>query len=130
MGLTWAGWNEYQKLAAYEKWAKGFQKAKYDIYAVMGYQNSQITWGKPCRQGPTNLQTFSMRQVQAIDVLVDGQAIDLQVPPSRAKMVYLQFQLVDTPHLTSIPFTEIPLATQWGQYLRQELTRLSLEKSI
>ena len=29
--LSWAGWNEYQKLEAYRAWAESFEKSKYDI---------------------------------------------------------------------------------------------------
>ncbi len=36
IGLAWAGWNEYQKLEAYRAWAEQFDRAKYDIYAVLG----------------------------------------------------------------------------------------------
>ena len=34
--LAWSGWNEYQKVEAYRRWAADYDKAKYDLYAVLG----------------------------------------------------------------------------------------------
>lgn len=34
--LAWQGSQEYQKIEAYRTWAEQFDKAKYDIYAVLG----------------------------------------------------------------------------------------------
>ena len=78
IGLAWAGWNEYQKLEAYRVWAEQFAKAKYDIYAVLGQQEDSLTWGKPTRRGPVNLQTFSLKDVESLRLLVNSQAVDLE----------------------------------------------------
>lgn len=43
--LAWQGWNEYQKVEAYQNWAKHFERAKYDIYAVLAQNGSNLTWG-------------------------------------------------------------------------------------
>jgi hypothetical protein len=75
--LAWSGWNEYQKVEAYRHWASQFERAKYDIYAVLGQKGSDLTWGKPTRQGPVELETFSLQDVQAIRLLVDQQRADL-----------------------------------------------------
>ena len=121
IGLAWAGWNEYQKLEAYRVWAEQFAKAKYDIYAVLGQQEDSLTWGKPTRSGPVNLQTFSLKNVQSIQLLVNGAAVDLDSPPNSGKAIVLEFVLKDA--TVQVPFTEIPLATKWGKYLQQELQR-------
>lgn len=44
--LAWSGKNEYQKLEAYRQWAENFDQTKYDIYAIIGVKQKQITWGK------------------------------------------------------------------------------------
>lgn len=121
IGLAWAGWNEYQKLEAYRVWAEQFAKAKYDIYAVLGQQEDCLTWGKPTRSGPVNLQTFSLKNVQSIQLLVKGTVVDLDNPPSSGKAIVLEFVLKDA--TVQVPFTEIPLAAKWGKYLQQELQR-------
>ncbi len=122
IGLAWAGWNEYQKLEAYRVWAEQFTKAKYDIYAVLGQQEDSLTWGKPTRSGPVNLQTFSLKNVQSIQLLVNGAAVDLDNPPSSGKAIVLEFLLQDAATV-QVPFTEIPLAAKWEKYLQQELQR-------
>lgn len=122
IGLAWAGWNEYQKLEAYRVWAEQFAKAKYDIYAVLGQQEDNLTWGKPTRSGPVNLQTFSLKNVQSIQLLVNGAAVDLDNPPNSGKAIVLEFLLQDAATV-QVPFTEIPLATKWEKYLQQEWQR-------
>lgn len=122
IGLAWAGWNEYQKLEAYRVWAEQFAKAKYDIYAVLGQQEDSLTWGKPTRSGPVNLQTFSLKNVHSIQLLVNGAVVDLENPPSSGKAIVLEFLLKDAKPV-QVPFTEIPLAAKWGKYLQQELQR-------
>ena len=122
IGLAWAGWNEYQKLEAYRVWAEQFAKAKYDIYAVLGQKEDSLTWGKPTRSGPVNLQTFSLKNVQSIQLLVNGAVVDLESPPSSGKVIVLEFLLKDAKPV-QVPFTEIPLAAKWEKYLQQELQR-------
>lgn len=120
--LAWAGWNEYQKLEAYRVWAEKFALAKYDIYAVLGQEGDNLTWGKPTRSGPVNLQTFSLKEVQSLRLLVNDSAVDLENPPNSGKAIALEFLLKDA-EAVQVPFTEIPLATKWGKHLQQELQR-------
>ncbi|HEY9620836.1 MAG TPA: hypothetical protein V6C78_10725 [Crinalium sp.] len=120
--LAWAGWNEFQKVEAYRTWAEAFDRAKYDILAVLGQKGSDITWGKPTRQGPVNLQTFSLAQVKGIQVMVGDRAIDIQNPPINSRNVALEFQLPDA-KTVRIPFTDLSLATQWGKVLQQDWQR-------
>lgn len=122
--LAWSGWNEYQKVEAYRNWASQFERAKYDIYAVLGQQGNDLTWGKPTRQGPVELQTFSLQDVQAIRLLVDNQTADLEEPPSTGRAIALEFLLPEPAASIKVPFTEVPLATEWGKFLQQELHRL------
>jgi hypothetical protein len=125
--LAWSGWNEYQKIEAYRSWASQFERAKYDIYAVLGQQASDLTWGKPTRKGPVNLETFSLKHVQSIRLLVDDKPTDLEAPPGKGRAIALEFLFPQPAASIKIPFTEIPLATEWGKYLQQELQRLRLK---
>ncbi|MGL4502694.1 MAG: hypothetical protein ACRC78_26465 [Planktothrix sp.] len=118
IGLAWSGWNEYQKLEAYQAWATNFDKAKYDIYAVLGLKETDLTWGKPTRKGPVNLETFSLKQVESLGLWVDSQAIDPNIPPEKGKAIALEFRFTDTAKIVQIPFTEISLAVRWYKYLQ------------
>ncbi|SKB11689.1 conserved exported hypothetical protein [Planktothrix sp. PCC 11201] len=118
IGLAWSGWNEYQKLEAYQAWATHFDKAKYDIYAVLGLKETDLTWGKPTRKGPINLETFSLKQVESLRLLVENQAVDPNIPPEKGKAIALEFRFTDAAKIVQIPFTEISLAVRWYKYLQ------------
>lgn len=122
--LAWQGRNEYQKVEAYQNWAKQFERAKYDIYAVLAQNDSNLTWGKPTRTGPIDLKTFSLKDVQSIRLVVDEKLVSLETPPSKGRAIALEFIFFDPAATVRIPFTEIPLAVEWGKYLQQELQRL------
>ncbi|MGF1491672.1 MAG: hypothetical protein ACFBSC_04305 [Microcoleaceae cyanobacterium] len=122
--LAWTGWNEYQKVEAYRSWAKGFQYSKYDIYAVLGQNGMELTWGKPSRKGPIELEQFSLDKVQSIWLLVDNKSVDLEQLPKRGGEIELEFQLWDEATPVRIPFTELPLATEWIERLQTELQAL------
>jgi hypothetical protein len=126
--LAWSGWNEYQKVEAYRVWAEQFDRAKYDICAVLGQKGSDLTWGKPTRKGPINLSTFSLRDVQTIQLMADGQASELKTVPSKGKAALRFMSKVQAEPIT-IPFTETSLARRWEQYLQQELQRLQTDIS-
>lgn len=126
--LAWLGWNEYQKVEAYQNWAKQFERAKYDIYAVLGQNGSNLTWGKPTRTGPTNLQTFSLKDVQAIRLVVDEKPVSLEAPPNQGRAIALEFVLTAPAATVRVPFTEVSLAAEWGKYLQRELQHLQLNR--
>jgi hypothetical protein len=115
--LARAGANEYQKLEAYKRWAVGFDRCKYDIYAVMGLKDREISWGKPTKTEPKDIQTFSLDRVQQIKLIVDGNQIDLDSLPTGGKKINLQFQFADGAKIVDIPFTEVPMAAEWGKFL-------------
>lgn len=123
IGLAWAGRNEYQKVEAYRLWADKFQRAKYDVYAVLGQAGTDLTWGKPTRKEPVDLKTFSLKEVQAIRLLVNGQAVDLEAPPSRGSAITLEFVLASDQSI-QVPFTQVSLAARWGQVLKQDWQKL------
>lgn len=129
IGLAWAGRNEYQKIEAYRAWAETFQRAKYDVYAVLGQEDDKLTWGKPTRKEPANLQTFSLKDVREIHLLVDGQTVDLRSPPSKGKAIVLKFVL-DRDSSIEIPFTQTDLAAKWGQALTEDLQKLQSESRL
>jgi hypothetical protein len=124
--LAWQGRNEYQKVEAYRNWAQQFERAKYDIYAVLAQNGSDLTWGSPTPKGPIKLETFSLKDVQSIRLLVDDKPVPMEMPPSKGRAIALEFVF---PAATSVqvPFTEIPLAAEWGKHLQRELQRLQSE---
>lgn len=119
IGLAWSGWNEYQKVEAYRIWAKEFQNSKYDIFSVLGQKGTELTWGKPTRKGPVNLAVFSLKDVQSIRLLIDGQSVDWAHLPQRRKTVELELQLKNAEIPTRIPFTEVDLAVLWAKSLTE-----------
>jgi len=119
--LTWQGRNEYQKVEAYRNWAQQFERAKYDIYAVLGQNGSNLTWGKPTPTGPIKLETFSLKDVQSIRLLVDDKPAQMETPPTKGSDIALEFMFSSTSTSVRVPFTEIPLAAEWGKHLQQEL---------
>ncbi|MBF2008223.1 MAG: hypothetical protein IGS49_22955 [Chlorogloeopsis fritschii C42_A2020_084] len=125
--LAWQGSKEYQKIEAYRTWAEQFERAKYDIYAVLGQKGNTITWGKPTPQGPIKLETFSLNDVQNINLMVDGNIIDVENPPHKGRAIELEFVFLEPAQSVRVPFTEIPLAAEWGKYLQGQLKRLKSE---
>lgn len=122
--LARLGSQEFKKLEAYRLWAEQFERAKYDIYAVLAQKDRDLTWGKPTPKGPINLQTFSLNDVNNIHLLVDDKQVDMETPLSKGRKIELEFALAST--AIRVPFTEIPLAAEWGKYLRRELKPQSL----
>jgi hypothetical protein len=120
--LAKAGYDEYHKLEAYRRWAVGFDRSKYDIYAVMGMKDREISWGKPTKTDPKDLQTFSLDRVDSIRLVVDNLPVDLDELPNKGKKINLQFQLQDGEE-SDIPFTEVPLAAEWTKFLQNAIDR-------
>ncbi len=122
--LAWSGWNEYQKVEAYRRWAVDYDKAKYDLYAVLGQQGDQLTWGLPTRQGPVNLQQVSLAEVREIRLQVDGQPIASGNLPQKARKIALELVLERSPDASDasvlVPFTDLEMAGQWADYLERE----------
>ncbi len=121
IGLAWAGWNEYQKLEAYRRWAADYDRSKYDIYAVLGQKGETLTWGKPTRQGPINLQTITLSQVRSVQVRVDGQVITPTDPPASGQTIVLEIEVLETSQPLAIRFTEMALAIDWYTHLQAQL---------
>jgi hypothetical protein len=121
--LARAGSNEYQKIEAYKRWAVGFDRCKYDIYAVMGLKDREISWGKPTKSEPKDLQTFNLDRVNQVRLIVDNNQIDLENLenlPVSGKKINLQFQIVNRDPI-DIPFTEVPMAAEWAGFLKNLL---------
>ncbi|MGB3788948.1 MAG: hypothetical protein WA949_13130, partial [Phormidesmis sp.] len=118
IGLTWAGWNEYRKVEVYKQWAAQFERAKFDIYAVLGQQGDQLTWGLPTRNGVVKTETLNLLQVERLCMEVNGQKIDPDQPPSRGRFA-LGFALKEG-RTISVPFTDGEIARQWFDFLRRE----------
>ncbi|MEH2211375.1 hypothetical protein [Nostoc sp.] len=116
--LAWQGSKEYQKVEAYRTWAEQFERAKYDIYAVLGQKENNITWGKPTPQGPIKLETLSLLDIKQIQVLVDEKPVDVNNPPEKGRSIELEFLFSESTNSVRVPFTEIPLAAEWGKFLQ------------
>ncbi|MEM6752275.1 MAG: hypothetical protein AAF630_04725 [Cyanobacteria bacterium P01_C01_bin.38] len=122
--LAWQGSREYQKVEAYRIWAENFDRAKYDIYAVLAQKDNEMTWGKPTVKGIVDLKTFSLNDVKNINLLIDDKPINIDELPRKAKKIELEFVLPEASSSIRVPFTESPLAGEWGKFLRRELERL------
>ena len=125
--LAWQGSREYQKVEAYRIWSENFDRAKYDIYSVLAQKGNDITWGKPTVKGIVDLETFSLSGVSNINLLIDDKAININELPRKAKKIELEFVFSETSHKVYVPFTEIPLAGEWGKFLQGELQRIENE---
>ena len=117
--LFWVGWREYRKVEGYRIWSQQFDKAKYDIYAVMGLKDKQITWGKPTPKGIVGLENFSLQDVKNIELKLGDRTIDSNnLPTEKIKDTpQLNFNFIEENKIIKIPFTELELAAQWQQYL-------------
>ncbi len=129
IGLTWVGWHEYQKVEGYRIWSESFDKAKYDIYAVIGLKDQEITWGKPTPKGIANLETFSLIDVTEIVLMLGDRQIDAenlaaeQIKAAKTKAIpQLTFNFAGKDKTIQIPFTETDTAHKWQQYLAQNLS--------
>ncbi|AVH62957.1 hypothetical protein CDG77_00080 [Nostoc sp. 'Peltigera membranacea cyanobiont' 213] len=125
--LAWQGSKEYQKVEAYRTWAEQFERAKYDIYSVLGQKSNNITWGKPTPKGPIRLETFSLLDVKQIHLLVDDKSVNMENAPDKGRSIELEFIFSESTNSIRIPFTEIPLAAQWGKFLQELLQDLHSE---
>ena len=119
--LAWQGSQEFNKVEAYRVWAEQFDKAKYDIYAVLGLKENNITWGKPTTKGMVQLETFSLDDVVNIQLVVNHKPVDIEQPPERGRAIVLEFIFSEASKSVRIPFTEVPLAANWGKYLQKKL---------
>ncbi|OYE00295.1 hypothetical protein [Nostoc sp. 'Peltigera membranacea cyanobiont' 232] len=125
--LAWQGSKEYQKVEAYRTWAEQFERAKYDIYSVLGQKSNNITWGKPTPKGPIRLETFSLLDVKQVHLLVDDKSVNMENAPDKGRSIELEFIFSESTNSIRIPFTEIPLAAQWGKFLQELLQDLHSE---
>lgn len=128
IGLAWAGWNEYQKVQAYQSWATRFERSKYDIRAALGQAGTILTWGRPTRQGPVDLTSLCLTEVSSMDLEVDG----VRVPPGQELPRGGAVALVLTTgngDRSVIPFTDADLALGWQKVLQQSLETLKSGQS-
>jgi len=117
--LAWAGRHEYLKVEAYKLWAQGFERHKYDIYAVLGQQGDRLTWGTPTTKEPINLQTIALADIRTVELKIDGQGFtdpDQDLPRQGQKIA------IELNSSLSIPFTDIVIAVNWLRYLRSVCT--------
>ncbi len=126
--LAWAGSNEYQKVQAYEAWAAGSDRSKYDIRAVLAQRGHTLTWGKPTRQGPVDLTSLALTEVDEITLQVNGAPVSAGIYVKRGQRIDL---VLTAPGNGShrIPFIEFPMAQQWKKALQESLQALKSASS-
>ena len=119
--LVWSGNREYLKVKIYQSWSEQFEQAKYDIYSVLGKKGDLITWGKPTTEGIVDQSTFSLQQIQKINLLVNNQVISVDDVPIKGE-ASLQFLLSDNT-LINVPFTDVDLTVKWLNYLNKFIVK-------
>lgn len=123
LGLAYAGWYEYEKLEAYKRWAVGFERAKYDVYGVLGQTGETLVWAKPTRQGPIELGRTCLGDLRAIELRVGDRLLPLDQADLAGQRGQVCLELIwwdDRPSVR-LPFTELDLARRWGEFLRSVL---------
>ncbi len=140
IGLATAGWNEYRKVETYRIWGESFDQAKYDLYSVIGLGPDQITWGKPSRRGPEDLQTLALADIQSIALDLDGRSLTLdqvkqqpELADQTFKTIQLAIQTTPQPQRPgpalaepletkiAIRFTDLALACSWANRISQRM---------
>jgi hypothetical protein len=127
ISLAWAGWHEFQKVQAYEAWAQGFDRSKYDIKAMLGQRGNDLTWGRPTRQGPVDLTTLSLHEVTSLQVEINGQPSVDNGATAGTVLAKGSVELAIATHSGKtyrIPFTDGDLAHRWEKALHQSLQAL------
>lgn len=125
--LTWAGWNEFQKVQAYQIWAKDFDHHKFDIYAVLGHKENNLTWGIPTHSYPRNLQTISLSEIDQIQLEINSQFFNSsQIPQDLGqfkslKKIEINLSSFITAKIYKIPFTDLAIASSWLHFLEGTL---------
>lgn len=128
IGLAWAGWHEYQKLNVCQTWAQQFDRYKYDVACVLGQGAGRLVWGKPTRQGPTDLQTLDLSQIRSLRLFITDRATqtDRLLSPAEAAALETAVEplgllvLTDASEPVKIPFTDLALAIVWAERLLQD----------
>ena len=125
--ITWAGWNEYQKVETYQQWASQFERAKYDIYAALGQTAQTLTWGLPTRQGIIDLQSVELNHVQSIDLVHKQENAFKQTVQGAAQKSEAVIQLTLKDGTTpQIPFSDADLAEQWHRFLAKTIETIEI----
>lgn len=129
--LAWAGWNEYQKIEAYRRWAVGFERHKYDIYSILGQTGDRLVWCKPMRQQPMEQGSINFGELKQVCIRINDRVFsDLTNLPEtiasikRIKTVALELIPKTNTPLYSIPFTDVEIALDWFLYLSTRLGRV------
>ena len=92
---------------------------------MLGERDQQLVWGRPTRQGPTDLQTLALNRVQSIELYGGDRPIPEDANLPRGCTICLRLTLspktesLDTspPDWCDIPFTDLELAQQWRDHL-------------
>jgi hypothetical protein len=117
--LARLGSREYRQIQVYQDWAQGFDRHKYDIYAVLGWRDRQLTWGKATPAGVEVAGSFSLDAVVGIELCKNGQAIPVAADSARLKDIAIRFSLLSGEAI-DVPFTDGDLACRWLSLLEKE----------
>ena len=61
--------------------------------------------------------------------MIDGKSVELEILPEKGRTIELEFLFTEPANSVRVPFTEIPLAAEWGKYLQGALQNLQLEQN-
>jgi len=115
-----------KKIESYKRWSEQFERHKYDIYAVLGQKDDRLTWGKPTRKDPLDIQTVTFQDIARIRFRIDSKFFDEKDAefPLNAKKISLELVL-KTGEMPSIRFTDIDIAAAWYRFLSDRLAASS-----
>jgi hypothetical protein len=129
--LAWSGWNEYEKIEAYKRWAVDFERHKFDIYAVLGQKGDCLTWGTPTRKEPIALKSVNLSEIQQVRLKSNRQTVEISshnLPdnssielPAKAKNVAIEL-VTRSGEISEIPFTDVAIAYEWCRFLASQVS--------
>lgn len=129
--LAWSGWNEYEKIEAYKRWAVDFERHKFDIYAVLGQKGDRLTWGTPTRKEPIALKSVNLSEIQQVRLKSNRQTVEISshnLPdnssielPAKAKNVAIEL-VTRSGEISEIPFTDVAIAYEWCRFLASQVS--------
>jgi hypothetical protein len=92
----------------------------------LGQKGDRLTWGRPTRKDPIDIQTVTFQDIARIRFRIDSKFFDAKDAefPLNAKKISLELVL-KTGEMPSIRFTDIDIAAAWYRFLSDRLDALS-----
>ena len=89
---------------------------------MLGQQGDRLTWGKPTRKDPKDIQSASFQDIARIRFRIDSKFYDDKDAefPLNAKNISVELVL-KTGEMPSIRFTDVDIASGWYRFLSDRL---------